>query len=319
MLTNILVVIAGFYALIKGADYLVLGASSIARKLGIPALVVGLTVVAFGTSAPEFFVNVFAAFGGQTDIAIGNVLGSNLANILLVLGVSAVVAPLTLTSGTVWKEIPFSLLAAVLVVVMGSDMFLDGSAVNEISRIDGLTLLGFFLVFLVYTFGIREKTGEQPQEQIEQASLKKSILFTLGGLIALSVGGQLVVHGATGMAVGFGVSQNLIALTIVALGTSLPELVTSVVAAKKGHQDLAIGNVVGSNVFNVFFVLSSSAVVLPLTFANANLFDAVAVMAATAVLFVSLFVGKRHTVGKHEGIIFISLYFVFLVFIIFRG
>lgn len=318
MLTNILMVLGGFFLLIKGADYLVSGASSLARRLGIPSLVVGLTVVAFGTSAPEFFVNIIAATKGVTDIAIGNVMGSNLANMLLVLGATAVITPLTLKSNTVWKEIPFSLLAAILVLIFGSDMLLEGSLINEIGRIEGMALFGFFIIFIVYTFGIREE-GERPQEQIQQLPTSKSVLFTLGGLVALAIGGQLVVDGATGVAIGFGITANLVALTVVALGTSLPELVASVIAAKKGHTDIAIGNVIGSSIFNILFVLSSSAIVRPLMFQSANVFDAFSVVVATLAIFFMLFVGNKHTIGKNAGISLLVMYALFIIFAIIRG
>jgi cation:H+ antiporter len=318
MFTNILLVIGGFYLLIKGADYLVSGASSLARRLGVPALVVGLTVVAFGTSSPELFVNLIAAFNGSTDIAIGNVLGSNLANILIILGVTALIAPLTLQSSTVWKEIPFSLLAAILVLVLGADQFLDGASVGILSRIDGIVLLAFFLVFLVYTFGIRE-SGEQPKEKIEQLALGKSVLFIVGGLVVLVLGGQFVVTGAVSIATVVGLSQNLIGLTIVAIGTSLPELVSSIVAARKGHQDIAIGNVVGSNIFNIFLVLGATSLVSPLPFNTPNLIDAFAVVTATLLMFFLLFVGRRSTLHRMEGGIFILMYVAFIVFVIVRG
>lgn len=318
MLTNILLVLGGFFLLIKGADYLVGGSSSLARKLGVPALVVGLTVVAFGTSAPELFVNVFAAVRGSTDIAIGNILGSNLANILLILGVTALVAPLTLQSSTVWKEIPFSLLAAVMLLILGADQFLEGAAGGVLGRIDALVLLAFFLVFVVYTFGIR-KNGEQPEEKIEQLPLRKSILQILGGLVALILGGQFVVNGATAIALGLGVSENLIALTIVAVGTSLPELVSSVVAARKGHQDIAIGNVVGSNIFNIFLVLGTTSLITPLPFNTPNIMDAFAVMTATLLMFFLLFIGRRQALYRMEGTIFLLMYVGFIVFAIVRG
>lgn len=318
MLTNILLVLGGFLLLIKGADYLVDGSSSLARKLGVPSLVVGLTVMAFGTSAPELFVNVIAAVQGNSDIAIGNVLGSNLANILLILGVTAIVAPLKLKSSTVWKEIPFSLLAAIMLFVMGMDHVIDGAAAGSLSRIDGLVLWGFFLVFLVYTFGIRE-SGERPQQLVEQHSIPVSFLYVLGGLIGLVIGGQFVVNGASGIAYGFGITENLVALTIVAFGTSLPELVSSVMAAKKGHQDLAIGNVVGSNVFNILLVVSTTSIIRPLPFGDANVTDAFAVVTATLMLFFLLFVGKRQRLGRLEGSIFVMMYLGFVAFAIFRG
>lgn len=318
MLTNILLVLGGFYLLIKGADYLVNGSSSLARKLGVPALVVGLTVVAFGTSAPELFVSVLAAMKGSTDIAIGNVLGSNIANILVILGIAALVTPLKLQSSTVWKEIPFSLLAAVLVLVLGADVFLDGASTGVLSRIDGLVMMAFFLVFLVYTFGIRE-TGEQPKSKIEQMALWKSIVWILGGLVALVLGGQFVVTGATAIAFALGVSENLIGLTIVAVGTSLPELVSSFVAARKGHTDIAIGNVVGSNIFNIFLVLGASSIISPLPFNAMNVMDGFAVVTATLLMFFLLFVGRRHTLYRMEGAIFLLMYVGFVVFAIVRG
>ena len=318
MFLNILLVLGGFYVLIKGADYLVNGASSLARRLGVPALVIGLTVVAFGTSAPELFVNVIAALNGSTDIAIGNVMGSNLANILLILGLTAIVAPLTLKSSTVWKEIPFSLLAAVLILVLGADMFFEGASQGLLGRIDGIVLLAFFLVFIVYTFGIRE-SGEQPESKIEQMSLWKSILYIFGGLVALVLGGQFVVTGASAIALALGISENLIGLTIVAVGTSLPELVSSIVAIRKGYQDIAIGNVVGSNIFNIFLVLGATSLISPLPFNTPNIVDAFAVVTATLLMFFLLFVGKRQTLHRMEGTIFLLMYVSFIIFAIVRG
>ncbi|NQV90030.1 calcium/sodium antiporter [Candidatus Uhrbacteria bacterium] len=318
MLTNILLVLGGFYLLIKGADYLVGGSSSLARKLGVPALVVGLTVVAFGTSAPELFVNVIAALNGSTDIAIGNVLGSNLANMLLILGITALIAPMTLKSSTVWKEIPFSLLAAGMLIVLGADQFLEGAVSGSIGRTDGIVLWGFFLIFLIYTFGIRE-SGEKSEEHTEQMPLWRTALFIGGGLVALVIGGQFVVVGASAVAVAFGVSENLIALTIVAIGTSLPELVASIVAARKGHQDIAIGNVVGSNIFNILLVLSTTSIIAPLPFSAVNMTDAFVMMTATLMMFFLLFIGKRHTLHKREGFIFILMYVSYIVFAIIRG
>lgn len=318
MLTNILLIVGGFFLLIKGADYLIEGASSLARRMGISALVVGLTVVAFGTSAPELFVNLIASFNGTTDIAIGNILGSNLANLLFILGAAAVFVPLTLQSNTVWKEIPFSLLAAVLVLVFGSDMVLEGGVGNVLGRIEGIALLAIFFIFLVYTFGISHN-GEQPKEKIDILPLWKSLLLTLGGLVALGIGGKLVVDGATNIAFALGVSANLIGLTIVALGTSLPELVTSITAARKGHTDIAIGNVVGSNIFNIFFVLGVSAIIRPLPFGGANLTDAFAVVIATLLLFLMLFVGKRHVIERWTGVTLVCMYLGFMAFAVLRG
>lgn len=319
MFTNILLIVGGFFLLIKGADYLISGSSSLARRMGISALVVGLTVVAFGTSAPELFVNITAAVKGTTDIAIGNVLGSNLANLLFILGLSALFVPLKLQSNTVWKEVPFSLLAALLVVIFGSDYFFDGALTDQIGRTDGMALFAMFLIFIVYTFGIRNNGNGASTEKIEQFPLWKTMIFILGGLAALGIGGKLVVDGSTQVALALGVSANLIGLTIVALGTSLPELVTSITAARKGHTDIAIGNVVGSNIFNIFFVLGASAIVAPLPFGQANFVDAAAVVLATAIFFLTLFIGKRHVIERWAGALFVCMYFGYIAFAVIRG
>lgn len=318
MFTNIVLVVVGFALLIYGADFLVSGAGSLARKMGVSSLVVGLTVVAFGTSAPELVVNILAASGGVTDLAIGNVLGSNLANILLVLGIVACIKPIALKSNTVWKEIPFSLLAAVLVVVMGSDLLITGSGPNVITRAEGLTLFVFFVVFLAYTFGIR-KGGERPSEQVETYGYAKSTGYTLGGLTALLLGGKFVVDGAVTVAEAIGISNNLIAITVVALGTSLPELVTGIVAARKGHVDIAVGGVVGSNIFNILFILATTALVAPLAFGTSSFMDAIAVLVVTTFLFLFMFVGKRRELERWQGAFFIVMYVGYMGFAVLRG
>lgn len=318
MLTNILMVFGGFLLLIKGSEYFVSGSASFARKMGIPALVVGLTIVSIGTSAPELFVNVIAAFKGATDLSVANVLGSNLANILLVLGAGALVAPLSLTSGTVWKEIPFSLLAGFMILVFGSDFILDGIASNAITRTDGIALLGMFVIFIVYTLGVK-KSGEQPEGKIETHNAWMTAWFVLSGIVGLAVGGYITVEGAVGIALGMGISENLVGLTIVAIGTSLPEVVTTIQAARKNHIDMAVGGVVGSVIFNALFVLGTTAVLHPLPFANANIFDALAVLTATIVLFFALFSGKKGEIGRMEGAMFLVMYIGYIGFAIFRG
>jgi cation:H+ antiporter len=318
MLTNILMVFGGFLLLIKGSEYFVSGSASFARKMGIPALVVGLTVVSIGTSAPELFVNVIAAFRGATDLSVANVLGSNLANILLVLGAGSLVAPLTLKSGTVWKEIPFSLLAGIMILVFGSDFILDGVANNAITRTDGIALLGMFIIFIVYTLGVK-KDGERPEGNIEVFPATKTLWLIISGIVGLAVGGYITVEGAVGIALGMGISENLVGLTIVAIGTSLPEVVTTIQAARKNHIDMAVGGVVGSVIFNALFVLGTTAVLHPLPFANANIFDALAVLTATIILFLSLFSGKRGQIARMEGGVFLAMYAGYIIFAIFRG
>jgi cation:H+ antiporter len=318
MLTNIFMIFAGFLLLIKGADYFVSGAASFSRKLGIPALVVGLTVISIGTSAPELFVNVIAAFRGATDLSIGNVLGSNLADILVGLGLAAMFVPLSVKSATLWKEIPFSLMAAVFILIFGSDLLLDGILPNAITRTDGLALLGMFVVFIVYTMGVK-KSGEQPEEKIEVFPSVKTFWLMLSGVLALAVGGYVLVDGAVALARDIGISENLIGLTIVAIGTSLPEIITAVQAARKKHIDMAVGGIIGTIIFNASFVLGTTALLQPLPFSSANLFDALAVMVATLILFLLLYSSKRREIGKKEGAVFIVMYIAYIIFALLRG
>lgn len=315
-----ILLIVGFVFLIKGAGFLVDGASSLAKKLGVSNLVIGLTIVAFGTSAPELFVNLFASFKGTTDIAIGNIVGSNIVNMLFILGIAAVIYPLKVGKGTVWKEIPMSLLAAVLLLIMANDVIVDKVNFNSLTRSDGLTLIAFFIIFLYYTFGIAKngnENGEQSSPK-EYSGLMSAGLVLLG-LVGLVVGGQWIVGGATTIATAFGLSDALIGLTIVAVGTSLPELATSAVAAYKKNSDIAVGNVVGSNIFNIFFILGISAFIKPLPFKPELNFDLWAVVAASVLLFVWMFLGKRHTLERWQGVVLILAYIGYITAIIIRG
>ena len=317
MLTYLLFII-GFILLIKGADLLVNGASSIAKKMNISDLVIGLTIVAFGTSTPELFVNLFAASQGNTELAIGNILGSNIANILLILGVSAMIHPLTVKRSTIWKEIPFSLLAAVAIGIMANDRLIDGKAFSEINRSDGLILIGFFIIFLYYIIGIA-KNSKADEGEIKEMSNRKAILFILLGLAGLAFGGQWIVNGAVKIATQLEVSQSLIGLTIVAIGTSLPELATSAVAAYRRNTDIAIGNAVGSNIFNIFWVLGLNAIISPLPFQPSSNADVLMTIIASLLLFGSVFFGKIHRLNRWEGGLFVLIYVGYLAFLINRG
>src|SRR3989344_4753648 len=309
----------GLPLLLKGADLLVDGGSSLAKRLGVSSLVIGLTVVAFGTSMPELLTNIFASLSGATDIAIGNVVGSNIANILLVLGVAAVIFPLSVTKGTVWKEIPFALLAVVVLAFMANDMLLEGKLASEIGFIDGWVLLAFFGVFFAYVLAISKNgNGHAEQNGVKQMGIKKSLLYCVVGIAGLAVGGKFVVDGAIAFAAMFSVSQALIGLTIVAVGTSLPELLTSVVAARKKNSDIAVGNVVGSNIFNVFWILGISAIIKPLPFSPVLNVDIAMVLLATFLLFIVMFIGKRHTLEKWQGAAFLVLYGLYIGYLIFR-
>lgn len=315
MLTYVLFVI-GFVILIKGADLLVDGAASVAKKFNISSIVIGLTIVAFGTSAPEFVVNIFASVKGNSEIAIGNILGSNIVNIFFILGIAAVIHPIVAKENTAWKEIPLSLLAAILIGILANDVLIDGGTFSGLTRIDGIVLLSFFIIFMYYTFGISKVTGDEENIEIKLLSSGKAAIFILGGLTGLIVGGKWIVDGAVKIAVFFDVSQSLIGLTVVAIGTSLPELATSAVAAYKKQADIAIGNVIGSNIFNTFWILGVSAVIRPLPFSRDSDPDILMNICASTLLFVILFIGKRHIVERWQGYLMIAIYIGYIVFLV---
>jgi cation:H+ antiporter len=310
----------GFLFLIKGAGLLVDGASSIAKRFQISDLVIGLTVVSFGTSAPEMFINLVASYRGNTNIAIGNILGSNIVNILLILGICAVIYPIVIKETTIYKEMPFSLLAAVTLGLLANDTLIDRHPVSELTRIDGLILLCFFCIFLYYVFEIALKTREEePVSETKQIGITKAVVFVIIGIVGLIVGGNWIVNGAITIAKAFNVSESLIGLTVVAIGTSLPELATSVVAAIKKNTDIAVGNVVGSNIFNVFWILGLSSVIRPLPLEPESNFDILMVVFASLLLFVFGFVGRRHTLTRSKGVLFLVIYVAYTVFLIWRG
>ncbi|MBI4851582.1 MAG: calcium/sodium antiporter [Acidobacteria bacterium] len=309
----------GFVVLIKGADLLVEGASSVAKKFNISNLVIGLTIVAFGTSAPELVVNVIAALEGKTELAFGNILGSNIANVLLILGVSATICALTVKRNTVWIEIPLSMLAVLVVAAMANDALIDRVNQSIISRSEGLVLIGFFFVFLYYTINIAKSNEGEVVEVVEQYSTTRSIIMVIIGLIGLVFGGNWIVDGAVKMALAFGLSQTLIGLTIVSIGTSLPELATSAMAAYRRESDIAIGNVVGSNIFNIFWILAVSSTLQPIELQPANNFDISVLIFANLMLFACLFIGKRHVLDRWQGIIFLLVYIIYIIYLVKRG
>jgi len=315
MITYILFII-GFFLLIKGADLLVDGSASIAKKLKISSIVIGLTIVAFGTSAPEFIVNIFASVQGNSEIAIGNILGSNIANILLILGISAIIFPITAKKNTVLKEIPLSLLAIIVLGVMANDMIIDGAAFSSVTRIDGLILLFLFIIFLYYTFGITKSGKDIVEEEIKTLSYSKAILFIFLGLAGLVIGGKWIVDGAVKIAELFNISQSLIGLTVVAVGTSLPELATSAMAAYKKQSDIAIGNVVGSNIFNIFWILGASAIVRPLPFSTSSNGDILMTIFASIMLFLVMFMGKKRVIERWQGVFMVTTYIGYVVFLV---
>ncbi|WP_266205903.1 calcium/sodium antiporter [Pontibacter kalidii] len=315
-MVDILLLLVGFVALIFGATKLVDGASSLATRLGVPNIVIGLTIVAFGTSAPELVVNLFASLNNNTEMVLGNVLGSNIFNVLGILGITALIYPLSVKSNTTWIEIPLSLLAAIAVLVVANDAFLDGAATNLIARGDGIVLLLFFAIFLVYNITLAAGGTGEDEVPAKQYSFLLSGLFIVLGLAGLIIGGRLIVTSAVSIAQLLGLSERIIALTIVSIGTSLPELATSVVAVRKRNVDIAIGNVVGSNIFNIFLILGVSTVVTPLAVNAGSLTDIVVNIIAGLLLFVFIFTGKGRQLARWEGGVFLALYIGYLVLLI---
>ncbi|MDM5227064.1 calcium/sodium antiporter [Cytobacillus sp. NJ13] len=315
-----LLLIIGFALLIAGANFFVDGASKIAGFLKISPLLVGLTIVAFGTSSPEATVSILAAMGGSADVAIGNVVGSNIFNITLVVGITAMIFPLKVESTTIRKEIPFTLLATAALMIFISDTYLNSIGSNVVSRSDGLVLLLIFAVFMYYLFEVaRESRSSTKADPIKTSAGQwtKQSLLTIAGLAAIIFGGDLVVRSSTEIAYSLGMSETLVGLTIVAIGTSLPELVTSVAAAIKKESEIALGNIVGSNIFNILFVLGASAAISPLPVDPKMFIDITILILITFVLLI--FSRSQYAVGKYEGGFLAASYIMYLIYIIMRN
>jgi len=311
--------LVGFVLLIKGADYFVEGASGIARLLRVPPILIGLTIVAFGTSSPEATVSIIAALEGSAGVAVGNVVGSNIFNITLVVGVAAFLYPLKVLSDSIKKEIPFTLLASVALLVVMSDVALQGFSSNTITRADGLIFLLFLCIFMYYVIENGLKSRRDAVDVAVPADTKwgKNVVITVIGLAAIIFGGDLVVDNGTKIAYSLGMSETLVGLTIIAVGTSLPELVTSITAALKKESEIAIGNIIGSNIFNILFVLGVSSVISPLSVTGGVGIDVVFMIILTVVLLI--FSRTRYKIGKLEGIVLAAAYVVYLVYIIMRN
>ena len=312
----LLLLIAGFVPLIIGANLLVDNASSLAKRLNIPSMVIGLTIVGFGTSAPELVVNLISSFEKNSDLALGNIIGSNIFNILGILGISAIVYPLIIKKNTTWIEIPLCLLSALTVILLANDKIIDKMNYSVISRIDGYILLLFFIIFLSYNITLLKSEENNEEISVKDNPVYKSVLLILLGLILLIAGGRIIVVSAVEVASAIGLSQRVIALTIVSIGTSLPELATSVIAARKNYSDIAIGNIVGSNIFNVFFILGLSAVIHPVSLQPLSNIDMILNILASLLLFIFIFTGKGRRIGMKEGAFFLLLYIAYIGFLI---
>ncbi len=315
MIITILLFSIGITLLIKGADWLVSGASALARKHKISDLAIGLTIVAFGTSAPELVVNTIAAFEKHFDVVFGNIIGSNNFNLFVILGIAGLITPLNVHSRTVWREIPFSFLAIIVVWLLANDFFIPGKAL-QLSRLDAFILLFFFLVFLYYVYKqLKIDPVRQAHTGIPFSNLKIWAYIVIG-LTGLVVGGNLVVSSAVEIAHALGVSEKIIGLTIVAAGTSLPELATSAVAAWKKNSDIAIGNIIGSNIFNIFFILALSAIVRPIAFNPAFNTDLLILTAGTIFLFSAMFHGRKKKLDRWEAALMLVFFIGYMVYIV---
>ena len=320
LLKSAIILVIGFVLLIKGADFFVEGSSSVAKKFNVPSLIIGMTIVAMGTSLPELAVSVTASMVGNNTLAVSNVAGSNIFNLMVVCGACALFTPLTIEKNTLLKEFPFSIICAGLLVVLG---FLGMS----LGRVDGIIFLAIFIVYLLWMIrsakqarnaGDRLEEAEEEfiEEEIKILPMWKCLLFIVGGMIAIKFGGDFVVDGASAIAAGFGLSQTLIGLTIVALGTSLPELVTSIVAARKDEVDMALGNVIGSNIFNILLILGVAAVISPITFLMENIIDIVILIVMSLVVWIFAWTSKE--INRKEGIMMLLMYAVYMVYICIR-
>ena len=322
MIFAFVLLIIGFVLLVKGADIFVDGSSSIAKFFKIPSIIIGLTIVALGTSAPEAAVSIIAGINGSNGIAVGNVIGSNMFNLLMVIGISAVIKPIVIQKQIVTKDYPFLLLATLALAVMSYDVVFGNGSANVISRNESVILLLLLGIFIYYTISSalhsrkENASAASDEEEKPKFGIGISILLTIGGLVGIIIGGDLVVDSAEKIALGFGMSETLVGLTIVAVGTSLPELVTSIVAAKKGESDLAVGNVVGSNIFNILFVLPASAVITPINIDPQTLTDLIILIAASVLTY--FFCVSKKKVGRIEGAVLAVLYAAYLAYAIIR-
>ncbi len=324
-----ILLLIGFFLLVKGADYFVDGSSDIAKKLRIPSLIIGLTIVAFGTSAPEAAVSITASIDGQNGIAIGNVIGSNIFNLLMVIGASGIIKPLLVEKSILSRDFPFLLLTSIILVILCADMLIFNSSINTISRIDSIILLLLFVVFLYYLISSaikdRKESFCEPETSVDidmvpvraiekNNTLIKSVLISIVGIFTVILGGNLVVDSASSIASSFGVSDQLIGLTIVSIGTSLPEFVTSVIAATKGESDLALGNVIGSNIFNILFIIGISGLISPMNVDPKLLVDGAIMILST--LLVYFYAYRKNNISKLESWSLSAFYLGYLAYLI---
>ena len=313
MVISILLIVAGFLGLIFGANWLVDGASALAKKYHIPDLVIGLTIVAFGTSAPELVVNSVASFDGLSDIVLANVIGSNNFNLFLILGIAGLIYPITVQSSTAWREIPISLIITIALFGLATDFFIRQNA--EISRFDGIILLLSFVFFLYYIFKQMKMEKIEVVPYIQKSNTKILSLMAIG-FSGLIIGGKLVVDNSIGIATDLGISQKIIGLTIIAAGTSLPELITSIIAGLKKNSDIAIGNVIGSNIFNILLILGISSLINPIEYNQIFNQDFIILIGGTVFLIIAMVTGKRKKIDRWEALLLVGFYLIYTTYLV---
>lgn len=308
ILINIIGIVIGFILLIKGADLLVDGASAVAAKFGIPKIIVGLTIVAIGTSMPELMVSASAALEGFSDLSIGNVVGSNIANLLLILGICAIINDLPFKKSTAKIENPFMLIVTVILLFMANN---DNTHI--ISRTEGIILIIICILYLAYNIYMAKKTDTSEEESEVEMSVSKALIYIIIGIIALKFGGDFVVDNTTTLATAIGISEKLISVTLVSVATSLPELVTSITATRKGVVDIAIGNIIGSNIFNIILILGISSIISPINYAVSYNFDLILLIVMCAIFLIIPFIKKRYKMVRYQGFIFVTIYALYVL------
>jgi cation:H+ antiporter len=317
---DFLILTGGIFLVIEGANFLVKGSSSLAKKFGLSDLIIGLIVVAFGTSLPEMIISILAGLNETSDIVLSSVIGSNISNILLILGLTAIITPLRVDLSTVRRQFPFLLFSSLVLVIFMAEELIEGIKSPRISRVDGLILLSFFIIYIYYTFlNAYLGGGTDEKDDYEQKPFLISTGFILLGIIGLFVGGELSVGSVESIATKLNIDESIIGLTIIAIGTSLPELVTSILSAFQKKTDIAIGNIVGSNIFNTFWILGISSVISPISIDNQLYLDASIMFFSTVLLFLFLFFFKKQTITKKEGSFLFSLFIAYTIFNLMRA
>lgn len=318
MWVSFILLIVGLVLILLGADALVNGASAVARKYGISEFVVGLTIVGIGTSAPELIVSAISAINGSSDIAIGNVVGSNISNVFMILGITAIIAPISLTKSNLKYDLPIALGVSILLFVLAYDSIFLGKEFNVISRWDGLILIAMFVLFMIYSFkspASSEQNGESAESENGKVNIVKSVLLIVCGLVGLVLGGRLFVNSGSDIARGFGVSDAFIGITVMAVGTSLPELAASVNAAIKKKGQMALGNVIGSNIFNILLILGTSSIIRPLTLGGITMIDMGMMILTTVMIMLSALLISKKEIKRGVGALFFMIYIAYIVYL----